>query len=166
MDNEQNTNKKPKRNFLIIYSIALFLFAGILIGLSYLSQARVAHEADKVKQELSDKTQVAAGFEARLEQMTDQKAALEVANAEQKKQIDELTKQVADLTTANATLQNQVKSAVANELLWKLVKADANKKKKECIALIDQIDSQQLRPHFSEEGLKELERIEKRRKGD
>lgn len=164
MDNQQN-NKKPKRNFLVIYSIALFLFAAVLIGLSYLSQARVASEADKIKQELSNKTEMAAGFESRLEQVNKKNADLETTNMEQKKEIDSLKKQVTDLTAANQTVQDQIKRTTAAEYLWKLIKALASNEYKECNKMIAQIDQAGLRPFFSAEGLKELERIEKITKG-
>ncbi len=164
MENPQNN--KPKRNFLVIYSIALFLFAAVLIGLSYLSQARVASEADRVKQELSDKTEVAAGFESRLEQVTRKNADLETANAEQKKQLEALQKQVEELTAFNATVQDQIKRTNAAEYLWKLIKSLVSGDYKSCNRMINEIDKAGLRPFFSAEGLKELERIEKITKGE
>ena len=84
---------------------------------------------------------------------------------EQKKEIDSLKKQVTDLTAANQTVQDQIKRTTAAEYLWKLIKALASNEYKECNKMIAQIDQAGLRPFFSTEGLKELERIEKITKG-
>ncbi len=148
MENKKNT---PSRGFFIFYCIILFLFAAILIGFSYLSQSRV-------EKELSDKTQIAEGFASRLEQANAKNAEFEKTIVEQKKTIDELTTQIETLTA-------EQKRAQANEYLWKLVKAYNSKKYGDCRSIIALIDENELRTVLSEEGLKELERIEKNIKG-
>jgi len=156
MSNEEKKSMKPSRNFFVFYCIILFLFAAVLITFSYLSQARV-------EQELVDTTQRAEGFASRLEQANAKNADFETTIVEQKAQIDSLTKQ---LTTANESLVIQEKRALAAELLWSLVKADADKNNDECNAIITKINGDGLRTFLSADGLKELERIEKNTKGE
>ena len=160
MNNQEE--KRSSRKFFIFYCIVLFLFAAILITISYLSQARVENEAEKIRQELTTKTEMAEGFASRLEQANAKNAEFETTIMEQKKQIDELTKQTADLTAAQET---QIKKTTAAEYLWKLVKARLNKNYRECRTIIAAIDTEGLRSYLSEEGLRELERIEKITKG-
>ena len=144
----EENKKKPSRGFFIFYCIILFLFAAILIGFSYLSQSRV-------EKELSDKTQIAEGFASRLEQANAKNAEFEKTIVEQKKTIDDLTAQVASLTA-------EQKRAQANEYLWKLIKASNSKKDGDCRSIIALIDDGGLREFLSEDGLKELQRIEKK----
>lgn len=144
-------NKKASRGFFIFYCIILFLFAAILIGFSYLSQSRV-------EKELSDKTQIAEGFASRLEQANAKNAEFEKTIVEQKKTIDDLTAQVNSLTA-------EQKRAEANEYLWKLVKAYNSKKYGDCRSIVALINDGALREFLSEDGLKELENIEKKTKG-
>lgn len=151
----ENKTNKPKKNFFVFYCIVLFLFAAILITLSYLSQERV-------EQQLVDTTEKAEGFASRLEQANAKNAEFETTIVEQKKQIDELTKQVAD---SSAKLTEQEKKIAADEYLWKLVKASYQKKNGECRSIIAMIDSEGLRQYLSADGLKELQRIEKNTKG-
>lgn len=173
MENENNNKNEKSKNFLVLYSIALFVFAAILITLSYLSQARVANEADKIKKELSNKTQIASGFEDRLEQVNKKNADLETANMDLKKQIEDLTKKVSDLTASNATvvakeaqLAQQIKRANACEYMWKLVKEFTSRDYRQSRKIIAEIDKQNLRSFLSPESLKELQRIENILKGD
>ena len=144
----EDNKKKASRGFFIFYCIILFLFAAILIGFSYLSQSRV-------EKELSDKTQIAEGFASRLEQANAKNAEFEKTIVEQKQTIDELTAQVNTLTA-------EQKRAQANEYLWKLIKASNSKKDGDCRSIIALIDDGALREFLSEDGLKELQRIEKK----
>lgn len=144
----EKEKKNSSRGFFIFYCIILFLFAAILIGFSYLSQSRVEQE----------KTELTKGFTSKLELANAKNAEFEKTIVEQKKSIDELTAQVETLTA-------EQKKAQANEFLWKLVKAYSNKKYGDCRSIIALIDEGELRASLSEDGLKELERIEKQTKG-
>lgn len=144
----ENKKKSSSRGFFIFYCIILFLFAAILIGFSYLSQSRVEQE----------KTELTEGFTSKLELANAKIEEFEKTIVEQKKTNDELAKQVE-------ALNNEQKKAQANEYLWKLVKAYSNKKYGDCRSIIALIDEGELRTVLSEEGLKELERIEKYTKG-
>ena len=62
---ENNTPKKSRR-FLVIYCIAIFIFAAFLIFLSSLSQARLVREADEIKNQLSSTTTLAEGAQNQL----------------------------------------------------------------------------------------------------
>lgn len=153
--NTENNEKKPSRNFFIFYCIVLFLFAGILITFSYISQERV-------EQQLVDTTEKAKGFESRLEQANAKIAEYDTTVLEQKKQIETLTAQVTEST---AKLSEQEKKLAASDYLWKLVKASYQKKYADCRSIIGLIDSNDLRKYLSEDGLTELKRIEKNTKG-
>ncbi|MBR5478648.1 MAG: hypothetical protein IKU84_00555 [Clostridia bacterium] len=151
----ENNEKKPSRNFFIFYCVVLFLFAGILITFSYISQERV-------EQQLVDTTEKAEGFASRLEQANAKNAEFETTIVEQKKQIDTLTAQV---TASTAKLTEQEKKLAASDYLWKLVKASYLKKYGDCRSIIAMIDSNDLRKYLDEDGLAELKRIEKNTKG-
>lgn len=144
----EKEKKNSSRGFFIFYCIILFLFAAILIGFSYLSQSRVEQE----------KTELTKGFTSKLELANAKNAEFEKTIVDQKKSID-------DLTTKIETLTAEQKKAQANEYLWKLVKAYSNKKYGDCRSIIALIDEGELRAFLSEDGLKELERIEKHTKG-
>ena len=147
----ENKIKKPSRNFFVFYCIVLFLFAAILVTFSYLSQERV-------EQQLVDTTEKAKGFESGLEKANVKIEELETTVVEQKKQIEELTKKADEADVS-------LKKSTAADSLWKLVKASYQKKYNECRKIIASIDADGLRQYLSEEGLKELERIEKNTKG-
>lgn len=154
----QETPKKPakSKNFLVVYSIALFIFAGVLICLSYLSQARVAADTDKIKQELeeiSQKTEVSTGVQTRLEQVLVRNDELEKTNETLTKENDELKKQLEALQSAD-------KKAKAAEYMWQIEKAYLSKKTKECKQLIADFDEKGLRGSLSADALSELVRIE------
>ncbi len=154
----QDTPSKPakSKNFLVVYSIALFIFAGVLIGLSYLSQARVAADTDKIKQELeeiSQKTEVSTGVQARLEQVLVRNDELEKTNETLSKENSELKKQLEELQSAD-------KKAKAAEYMWQIEKAYLSKKTKECKRLIAEFDEKGLRGSLSADALSELVRIE------
>ncbi len=156
-DNNEN-NEKPKKNksFLVFYSIALFLFAGILIGLSYLSQARVAADTDKIRQEIeaiSEKTEISTGVQTRLEQVSAKNDDLEKNNKALTEENEQLKKQLE-------ILQGADKRAEATEYMWKIEKAFAAKKKKDCRNLIDELNQKELRAVLSTDALSELVRIE------
>lgn len=144
----ENNKKTSSRGFFIFYCLILFLFSAILIGFSYLSQSRIEQE----------KTELTEGFTSKLELANAKIEEFEKTIIEQKKTNDDLTKQVE-------ALNNEQKKAQANEYLWKLVKAYGNKKYGDCRSIIALIDEGELRTALSEEGLKELERIEKYMKG-
>lgn len=149
---ENKTGASKNKHFLIIYCIALFLFAGTLIVFSYLSQMRVAQEADQAKQALSEKTEVAAGFESRLEQVSAQNESLESELAGAK---DELA---ALRDTQSATVS-------AYDLLWMLVRADAAGDKALCESLLKQASELDMKTLLSPTGFAEYTRIQSTIKG-
>ncbi|MEG2377696.1 MAG: hypothetical protein RSC43_04985 [Clostridia bacterium] len=172
MENQDKSQIKKKRNFLVIYSVALFLFAALLIGLSYLSQARVANEANKVKQELSDKTEVATGFETRLEQVNKKNTELVTENLDLKKQLDDMAKKNTELSSANAItaaknlqVQELTKRAAAADYMWRIVRAFVSSNYNETKRLIAEVDAKQYRILLSKDALAEFLRIEKIVKG-
>ena len=152
MDQEKKTPKKRSKSFLVGYSIALFLFASVLIMFSYLSQARISREADLVRQELTEKTEVAAGFESRLQQVTETNAALE---ASVKATEEELS---ATKDTLNST-------TYAYEILWKLICAERDGDKDACRSYLRQASELDMETLLSETGFAEYTRIKSKFKG-
>jgi len=151
-EGKREKNKKNK-NFLVYYSIALFIFAAVLIGLSYLSQARVAADTNKKLDVLTEKTEISVGVQNRLEQVSVKNDELEKENETLTKENEELKKQIEDLQTAD-------KRAQANEYLWKIQKAQSSKKIRECKKYIDELDASGLRDFLTSSALSELVKIE------
>lgn len=148
--------KKNSKRFLLIYSIALFVFAGILIGLSYLSQARVSADTNKIREELeelTEKTEVSVGVQTRLEQVSAKNDDLEKAN-------QALTDENNTLKKENEELKAQSKRADASEYLWQLEKAYAEKNLGECKRLLSEINAKKLKESLSTAALTEINRIE------
>lgn len=156
-DNGEKAEKtKKSKSFLVYYSIALFLFAGILIALSYLSQARVAADTDKIRQEIeaiSEKTEISTGVQTRLEQVSAKNDDLEKSN-------EALIEENTQLKTQVESLKGADKRAEATEYIWKIEKAFASKNKKECRKLIEELNNKGLRTSLSSDALSELVRIE------
>ncbi len=148
----QPTGKKRSKRFLVGYSIALFLFASILILFSYLSQARVAREADQLNQALTEKTEVAAGFESRLQQVS-------AANAQLEESVKALNEELA---SAKETLSS---TSYAYEILWKLIKADDEGNKSACESYLKQASELDMETLLSETGFAEFTRIKSKFKG-
>ena len=69
------------------------------------------------------------------------------------------------MTAQVNSLTAEQKRAEANEYLWKLVKAYNSKKYGDCRSIVALINDGALREFLSEDGLKELENIEKKTKG-
>ena len=169
MDHKEN-GKKPQntksKRFLVIYSVALFLFAGVLICLSYFSQARVASETDKMRQELkelSEKTEVAAGVQTRLEQVSSQNDDLIKANSVLKEENESLKKQLDSLQGQGSVQATQIQAtkAQAADYLWRIVKAYSSEDIETCNQLLQEFHAKNLRSFLSAEGQQELTSIEK-----
>lgn len=158
---EKSTPPKNNKKFLVIYSIALFLFAGVLIVLSYLSQAKVAANTNQIREDLkllTEKTDdVSVGVQTRLEQVSAKNDDLEKANASLTEENEALKKQVE-------TLQPSAKQAQAAEYMWQIVKAHEDGKEKDCKKLIESLNSNGLREFLSQPAANELSKIEKSHK--
>jgi len=153
MEQEKKTPKKRSKRFLVGYSIALFLFASVLILFSYLSQARVSREADLVRQELTKKTEVAAGFESRLQQVSETNAKLE----------ENVTALTEELTSTKETLSS---TTYAYEILWKLICAERDKDEEACESYLRQASELDMETLLSETGFAEYTRIKSKFKGE
>ena len=114
---ENNTQKKSRR-FLVIYCIAIFAFAAALILLSSLSQARLAREADAIKDKLSSTETLAEGAQSQLRAIMAEKQSLEDSIALLEKEKAELSEKNTALTAENGTL---TKKLSASQSLSKLV---------------------------------------------
>lgn len=149
---KKRSGKKKNKRFLVGYTIALFLFASVLILFSYLQQARLSREADQAKQQLTEKTEVAAGFESRLEQVSATNAMLE----EQVKALNE------ELEVSKTTLSE---TSYAYEILWKLIKAEDDGDKAACRSYLKQASELDMETLLSETGFAEYTRIKSKFKG-
>ena len=144
-----SSEKRPSRKFFVFYCVILFLFAAILIFVSYLSHMQVEEQLDNTTET----------FSSRLEAANEEKAALDKTIVEQKTKIEELEEKLSLLTDAD-------KKAVASEYLWQLIKAYASDDEDKCLEIIEAIDAEELRPYLSEDAMRELSKIEKITKGE
>lgn len=151
MEQKKPRSKKSKR-FLVGYSVALFLFASVLILFSYLQQARLSREADQAKQQLTEKAEVAAGIESRLQQVSATNAMLE----EQVKVLNE------ELAVAKDDLSA---TSYAYEILWKLIKAEDDGDRSACRSYLKQASELDMETLLSEAGFEEFNRIKAKFKG-
>lgn len=151
MEQKKPRSKKSKR-FLVGYSVALFLFASVLILFSYLQQTRLSREADQAKQQLTEKAEVAAGIESRLQQVSATNAMLE----EQVKVLNE------ELAVAKDDLSA---TSYAYEILWKLIKAEDDGDRSACRSYLKQASELDMETLLSEAGFEEFNRIKAKFKG-
>ena len=100
--------EKGSKRFLLIYSVALFLVAGVLIAFSYASQAN--QEANI--------QQIQIRSQASLAEISAKNSDLQKNNSDLYTQIEELERQVI-------ASERIAKCADATEYLWKLEKAIA-----------------------------------------
>ena len=149
MDQEKKAPKKRSKSFLVGYSIALFLFASVLILFSYLSQTRQTNQAIK---ERDEQIEVAAGFESRLQQVTETNAALEEQVGAMKEEL------AATKDTLNST-------TYAYEILWKLICAERDGDKDACKSYLKQASELDMETLLSETGFAEYTRIKSKFKG-
>lgn len=90
-------NKKSTKRFLVIYSIAIFVFAVALILIASLSQMRINREADEIKARLTNAEILAADKQTRLD-------AVMTENSRLNEQIKRLQAENDTLKTENGTL--------------------------------------------------------------
>lgn len=95
-------NKKSTKRFLIIYCIAIFVFAVALILIASISQMRINREADEIQQRLTSAEILAADKQTRLD-------AVMTENSRLNNQIKQLEIQKENLSSQNDELQAQKK---------------------------------------------------------
>ena len=93
-------NKKETKRFLIIYCIAIFVFAVTLILIASFSQLRITREADEIKERLSSAEILAADKQTRLD-------AVMTENSRLNQQIKLLETSKETLTAENEKLKEQ-----------------------------------------------------------
>lgn len=155
----QPSGKKRSKRFLVGYSIALFLFASVLILFSYFSQARLEQEANQAKLELSKKTEVAAGFESRLEQVTAINAKLEESVKTLESTVETLNEELS------VTKSDLSATSYAYEILWKLIKAEDEGDRAACKSYLKQASELDMETLLSEAGFAEFKRIKSKFEG-
>ncbi len=95
-------NKKSTKRFLIIYCIAIFVFAVSLILIASISQMRINREADEIQERLTSAELLAADKQTRLD-------AVMTENSRLNSQIKQLEIQKENLSSENEELQAQKK---------------------------------------------------------
>ena len=93
-------NKKETNRFLIIYCIAIFVFAVTLILIASFSQLRITREADEIKERLTSAEILAADKQTRLD-------AVMTENSRLNQQIKLLETSKETLTAENEKLKEQ-----------------------------------------------------------
>ena len=93
-------NKKSTKRFLVIYSIAIFVFAVSLILIASFSQMRINREADAIKEKLTNAEILAADKQTRLD-------AVMTENSRLNEQIKRLETEKETLKTENETLSTE-----------------------------------------------------------
>ena len=89
--------KKSSKRFLIIYCLAIFVFAVALILITYISQSRSAAATDALQNKLTNAEQQALTTQTSLDQVLLEYESIKTSN-------NELTSQNAALTTEKETL--------------------------------------------------------------
>jgi len=147
----ERKNRKNKR-FLFFYSLGLFLFAGVLILLSYLSSLRVS-------QELTDSRAVSAGKDTQVEQLTVSNKDLSGKLSITEKENKDLQKKLAENENTLDELELKIQ---ARDILIKMQTKYYLKDTDECKALIDEMESRDLEKHLSDDGKAALEQIKEK----
>lgn len=135
MDNNKSPDVKCKsgKRFLVIYSVSLFIFAGVLILLSFLSQNRMENEADEIKRKLTDKTVMAENAQARLNNISKSYEEQIHKLSEKIKALEEENKNIKETTVPE--LNKKIK---AYDFLLKIVATYEKGNLKECKKLIEE----------------------------
>lgn len=117
MDGNNDVKKRSKR-FLIIYCIAIFVFAAALILIASASQVRITREADAIKEKLNTAEGLAADKQTRLD-------AVMTENSRLNEQIKTLTSENENikklLEDEKNAKQNTEKSLAASKKLAELL---------------------------------------------
>ena len=104
-------SQKSTKKFLIIYCIAIFTCALVLILLASLSQARLTREADEIKEKLESAEIIAADSKTRLD-------AVMTENSRLTEKVNALTAENTELHEYKTTAEKRIAAATKlNELL-------------------------------------------------
>lgn len=93
-------NKKSTKRFLVIYCVAIFVFAVALILIASLSQMRINREADEIQERLTNAEILAADKQTRLD-------AVMTENSRLNDQIKRLEESKTAITAENETLKTE-----------------------------------------------------------
>lgn len=101
---EDNAKKSSKR-FLVIYCLAIFVFAVALILITYISQTRSAEATDALQNKLTDAQQQALTTQTSLDQLLVEFESLKTTNAELTAENETLTAEKIDIEAKLAASQ-------------------------------------------------------------
>ena len=123
--------KKKTKRFLIIYCIAIFVFAVALILIASVSQDRINKRAEELQEKLASVETIAA----------DKNTKLDAAMTENQR----LTSQIKQLEEANKTLtadkENADKALAATKALCNIINLDRVRNKSELKAAIESFET-------------------------
>lgn len=131
--------KKGSKRFLMIYCIAIFVFAVSLILIASLSQSRQAREADEIKSQLNDAQLLAADSQTRLDGVMTENARLTA-------EIDALK---AAQESANVEKENLNKKLAASQKLSQILNIKLHNG--DVTAAVTEFEAQQLAQYLSAE---------------
>ena len=127
---ENNTQKKTSRRFLIIYCVAIFAFAATLILFSSLSHARLEREADEIKNKLSSTETLAEGAQSQLR-------AVMAENEKLSDKVAELEKENTALSETKASLEKKLTASQKLSELLNLKRTAKNSVFKKSLAAFE-----------------------------
>ena len=97
--------KKSSKRFLVIYCLAIFVFAVALILITYVSQTRSAEATDALQDKLTDAQQQALTTQTSLDQLLVEFESLKTSNAELTAENETLTSEKIDIEAKLAASQ-------------------------------------------------------------
>ena len=123
--------KKKTKRFLVIYCIAIFVFAVSLILIASVSQSRINREAEALQEKLSSVESIAADKNTKLDAAMTENQRL----GNQIKQLEETNK------TLTADKESADKTLAATKALCNIINLDRVRKKSELKSAIESFEA-------------------------
>ena len=142
-------SKKSTRRFLVIYCIAIFLFAVALILIASLSQMRINREAEAIQERLNSAEILAA----------DKNTKLDAAMTENQRLTNQIKALEAEKETLSAQNETSAKSLEAYKAFVNIMNLDRTNKKKALKTAIEAFETAEYPALLSPEELKIYEAI-------
>lgn len=142
--------KKKTKRFLVIYCIAIFVFATALILLASASQMRISREADTIKEKLNAAEGLAADKQTRLDAVMTENSRLNEQIKTLTESNETMKKSLEDEKTAH---QNAEKSLTASRRLTELVNLKRQGKNRTLREKVGLFEAEKLVQYLDGEGL-------------
>jgi len=142
-------SKKSTRRFLVIYCIAIFLFAVALILIASFSQMRINREAEAIQERLNSAEILAA----------DKNTKLDAAMTENQRLTNQIKALEAEKETLSAQNETSAKSLEAYKAFVNIMNLDRTNKRKALKTAIEAFETAEYPALLSPEELKIYEAI-------